>query len=144
MSWTSLHIPNERTEEKMSSNIKELMRGRTEGMEFALRIAKEQGIEELEREVRSRQKTGISLNVTRQELNAMTDKIKKMTLDTFTTLSIASIHDVFGFEEAECRKFMNKMEEGARYLMDDLATWNDYIKAIKDELGMDLTIRWND
>ena len=43
------------------------MQGRTEGMELALRIAKDKGIEELEKEVRFRQKTGISLNVTRVE-----------------------------------------------------------------------------
>ena len=45
------------------------MQGRTEGMEFARRLVKDKGIEELEKEIRFRQRTGISLNVTRQELN---------------------------------------------------------------------------
>lgn len=36
-----------------------------------------------------------------------------------------------------------KMEEGAEYLMDDLATWDDYIKEIKAQLNIDLRIRWN-
>lgn len=51
------------------AKLDQYMQGRTEGMELALRIAKDKGIEELEKEVRFRQKTGISLNVTRQELN---------------------------------------------------------------------------
>lgn len=27
--------------------------------------------------------------------------------------------------------------------MDDLATWDDYIKEIKEQLNIDLRIRWN-
>lgn len=47
------------------AKLDQYMQGRTEGMELALRIAKDKGIKELEKEVRFRQKTGISLNVTR-------------------------------------------------------------------------------
>ena len=52
------------------SKMDSYMQGRTEGMEFALRLVKDKGIEELEKEIKFRQRTGISLNVTRQELNA--------------------------------------------------------------------------
>lgn len=79
------------------SKLDKYMQGRTEGMELALRIAKDKGIEELEKEVRFRQSSGISLNVTRQELNAASNKIKDMTLDTFTLLSIACLCDLWGF-----------------------------------------------
>lgn len=48
--------------------LEEYMKGRTEGMEFALRLVKDKGIEELEKEIKFRNRTGISLNVTRQEL----------------------------------------------------------------------------
>lgn len=120
------------------------MQGRTEGMEFALRLAKDKGIEELEKEIKFRNSTGISLNVTRQELNAASNKIKEMTLDTFTTLGIAVLHDVFGFGEKRCQRFMDKMNEGATLLVDDLATWEDYRNGIKEELGMDVKIHWND
>ena len=73
------------------------MQGRTEGMEFARRLVKDKGIEELEKEIRFRQRTGISLNVTRQELNEASNKIKEMTLDTFTLLSVACLCDLWGF-----------------------------------------------
>ena len=112
-------------------------------MEFALRLVKDKGIEELEKEIKFRNRTGISLNVTRQELNAASGKIKEMTLDTFTILGVAALHDAFGFGEKRCQRFMDKMGEGAEYLMNDLATWEDYIGAIKEELGMNLKIRWN-
>ncbi|MDQ9822851.1 hypothetical protein RFZ44_05685, partial [Acinetobacter sp. 163] len=77
--------------------------------ELALRIAKDKGIEELEKEVRFRQRTGISLNVTHQELNAASNKIKEMTLDTFTILSIACLHDLWGFGQKRCQQYMDKM-----------------------------------
>lgn len=123
--------------------LEEYMKGRTEGMEFALRLVKDKGIEELEKEIKFRNRTGISLNVTRQELNAASGRIKEMTLDTFTILGVAALHDAFGFGEKRCQRFMDKMGEGTEYLMNDLATWEDYIGAIKEELGMNLKIRWN-
>lgn len=93
------------------AKLDQYMQGRTEGMELALRIAKDKGIEELEKEVRFRQKTGISLNVTRQELNKASDKIKEMTLDTFTLLSVAALHDVFGFGKQRCERYMKKWKK---------------------------------
>lgn len=33
--------------------------------------------------------------------------------------------------------------EGADYLVDGLATWEDYINSIKERLNLDLQIRWN-
>ena len=120
-----------------------LMEGRLQGMEFALRLVKDQGIEALEKEIRYRSRNKICLNVTTAELNAASNKIKEQTLDTFTILGIAALHDLFGFGEKRCQRFMDKMDEGARYLADDLATWDDYIKDIKEKLGFEVTIRWN-
>lgn len=54
------------------SKLDQYMQGRTEGMEFALRLAKDKGIEELEKEVRFRNRTGVSLNLTRQESGCIT------------------------------------------------------------------------
>ena len=68
------------------SKLDQYMQGRTEGMEFALRLAKDKGIEELEKEVRFRNRTGVSLNLTRQEIAAGSDKIKNMTFDTMLAM----------------------------------------------------------
>lgn len=116
------------------SKMDSYMQGRTEGMEFALRLVKDKGIEELEKEIKFRQRTGISLNVTRQELNAASNKIKEMTLDTYSILSVACLCDLWGFGKKRCQQFMDKMAEGAQYLVDDLATWDDYRQAIQERL----------
>ena len=99
------------------SKMDSYMQGRTEGMEFALRLVKDKGIEELEKEI---------------------------TLDTYSILSVACLCDLWGFGKKRCQQFMDKMAEGAQYLVDDLATWDDYRQAIQERLGFEIKIRWND
>ncbi len=123
--------------------IEEMMRGRTEGMEFALRLVKDKGIEELEKEIKFRNKTGISLNVTRKEINAASDKIKEMTLDTFSILSLATLHDEFGFGKKRLQQFWDRFRSKAECLTDDYCTWMDITETLKEETGLDPIIRWN-
>lgn len=126
----------------MSSRNKE-MQARTEGMAYAMRIAKEKGIEELEKEIKFRNLTGISLNLSRKDLNTASEKIKEMTMDTFTILTVAVLHDEFGFGERRCQRFIDRMNQKAECMIDDFCTWDDYIQTIKEELNLELQIRWN-
>ncbi|MEY8275119.1 hypothetical protein [Blautia marasmi] len=125
------------------SSINKEMQARTEGMTYALRIAKEKGLEELEKEIKFRNLTGISLNLSRKDLNKASEKIKEMTMDTFTILTVAVLHDEFGFGEKRCQRFIDRMNKKAECMIDDLCTWDDYIKSIKEELNINLQIRWN-
>lgn len=125
------------------SSINKEMQARTEGMTYALRIAKEKGLEELEKEIKFRNLTGISLNLSRKDLNKASEKIKEMTMDTFTILTVAVLHDEFGFGEKRCQRFIDRMNKKAECMIDDLCTWDDYIKSIKEELNINLHIRWN-
>ena len=124
--------------------MREYERGREDGLDLARRIVKEGGLEALERECKFRGVTGIHTSLAAKDLDKASQKIKEMTLDTFTILSVAALHDTFDFDEKGCSRFIEKINEGAEYLMDDLATWDDYINEIKDRLGIDLRIRWND
>ena len=125
------------------SSINKEMQARTEGMTYALRIAKEKRLEELEKEIKFRNLTGISLNLSRKDLNTASEKIKEMTMDTFTILTVAVLHDEFGFGEKRCQRFIDRMNKKAECMIDDLCTWDDYIKSIKEELNINLQIRWN-
>ncbi len=125
------------------NKMREYERGREDGLLLAQRIVREGGAEALEREIKFRGVTGIHTSLAAKDLDKASEKIKEMTLDTFTILSIAALHDAFGFGEKRCQRFMDKVAEGADLLMDDLATWSDYIDSIKEELGLNLEIRWN-
>lgn len=126
------------------NKMREYERGREDGLDLARRIVREGGLEALERECKFRGVTGIHTSLASKDLNKASQKIKEMTIDTFTILCVVAVHDEFGFGEKRCRRLIAKMEEGAGYLMDDLATWDDYINEIKDQLNIDLRIRWND
>lgn len=115
-----------------------------EGMEFALRLAKDKGIEELEKEVRFRNRTGVSLNLTRQEIAAGSDKIKNMTFDTMLAMSLMTLRDEFTFGKKRLERFKDRFTEKAASLAEDYCTWLDIVDVLKEETGIDLEIRWND
>lgn len=125
------------------SNLKDYNRGRNDGLAMALRIAEEDGIEGLRKEIKFRGVTGIHTTLAKKELDQASKQIKEMTLDTMIVLAVATLHDEFDFGQKRCQRFMDRLELKAGCLIDDLATWADYIKAIKDEIGLELSIREN-
>lgn len=126
------------------NKMREYERGREDGLSLALRIAREGGVEALEKEVRFRNISGIHTSLAAKDLDKASEKIKEMTLDTFTIIGIAALHDTFGFGEKRCQRWMDKVMEGADYLVNGLATWGDYVNEIKERLNITLDIRWND
>ena len=125
------------------NKMREYERGREDGLSLGLRIVREGGLEALENEIRFRNISGIHTSLAAKDLDKASEKIKVMTLDTFTIIGIAALHDAFGFGEKRCQRWMDKVMEGADYLVDGLATWEDYINSIKERLNLDLQIRWN-
>ena len=103
---------------------------------------REDGLEALEKEIRFRNISGIHTSLAAKDLDKAAEKIKELSLDVFTVIGIAALHDEFGFGQKRCQRWMDKMNEGADYLIDGLATWEDYINSVKEQLGMDIRIRW--
>lgn len=125
------------------SNLKDYNRGRSDGLAMALRIVESDGIEGLRKEIKFRGVTGIHTTLAKKELDQASKQIKEMTLDTMIVLAVATLHDEFDFGQKRCQRFMDRLELKAGCLIDNLATWPDYIKAIKDEIGLELSIREN-
>lgn len=78
------------------NKMREYERGREDGLDLARRIVKEGGLEALERECKFRGVTGIHTSLAAKDLDKASQKIKEMTIDTFTILCIAAVHDEFG------------------------------------------------
>ena len=125
----------------MAKKMNEYMAGREDGLLMALDIVKKGGVEALEKEVRFRNVTGIR---TKKDLDKATVKIKEQLLDTVTVLSVATLHDEYGFGAKRCKKFIERFNLKAECLVDDMASWDDYIQTIREELGIELTIRKNE
>lgn len=117
--------------------------GREDGLLMALEIVKNEGVEALEKEIKFRNITGIRTALAKKDINRATIKIKEQTVDTVKILSVATLHDEFGFGTQRCDRFIKRFNKKAECIMDDMASWNDYIKTIKEELGIELGIREN-
>lgn len=125
------------------NKMREYERGREDGLLLAQKIVKEGGLEALNKEIKFRGVTGIRTSLACKDLDKASERIKEMTMDTFTIMAIAALHDTFGFGQTRCQRWMDKFAEGANYLEEGLATWPDYINSIKEQLNLKLEIRWN-
>lgn len=119
-------------------------KARREGMSYALKIAKEKGIEELEKDLNMRKVVDLPIPVSKKALEECINNIKNNTVDTFVILMIATLHDEFGFGEKRIQRAIDRFNFKAECLAEDYCSWDDYIQTIKDELGLICDIRKND
>lgn len=117
---------------------------RREGMAFALKIAKEKGIEALEDECKFRNATRIPIAVSRKASDECINKIKMNTIDTVTILSAVTLHDEFGFGKERIARFIKRFNLKAECLMEDYTTWDEQIQILAEECGLEMHIRKND
>lgn len=124
--------------------IDDYMSGKEDGLLLAARIVEKDGLAGLEEEIRYRNITGIHTGLARKELEKATTRIKEMTLDTFTVLSVAVLRDEFEFGRKRISRFIERMNLKAECLVDDMVTWKDFTDDIRQDPGIDLRIRRND
>ena len=121
------------------NKMREYERGREDGLDLARRITREGGLEALEKECRFRGVTGIHTSLARKDLDKASEKIKQLVSECCVIMAIAVLHDEFGFGQKRCQKFMAGMDKTSDYIDQGLAKWIDYVQAIKEELGIELS-----
>ena len=117
---------------------------RREGMAYALRIAKEKGLDALEEDLKMRNAIGLPVGVDRKALNQFTENVKFNTVDTMVILMAVTLHDEFGFGEKRVQRAIDRFMFKANCLDEDYTTWQEQIEILKEELGIELSIRAND
>lgn len=117
---------------------------RLDGMAYALKQIKANGVEAFERELAMRGRRGLAIPVSQADLVAGSQRIKEMTLDTVLTLAVATLHDEWQFGKKRCKRFADRYSLKAACLADNLVSWQDYTDMIKDELDLKIEIRLND
>ena len=126
----------------MSRNKEE--QARMEGMAQALRIAKTKGIDGLEADLKMRNITGLPCAVSRAAMDECIMNIKYNVVDTFTILGAYTLHEKFGFGKTRLNRFIHDFNFQAECLDEDYCTWEDQIEILRQECGLDLSIRKND
>lgn len=117
---------------------------RLEGMAQALRIAKKNGIDGLEADLKMRNIIGLPCAVSRNAMDECIQNIKANVVDTFTILVAYTLHEKFGFGAVRLDRFIREFNFQAECLADDYCSWEDQIAVLREECGLELSIRKND
>lgn len=117
---------------------------RREGMSYALRYAKEHGLEALEQDLKKRGAYNIPIRISDKELKEFTDNAKMMLLDTVLILSSMTLHDEFGFGKERLSRFIERFNQKAECIGEDYTSWQDQIDILKEDCGIEFQLRMND
>ena len=122
----------------------DLLQGRAEGMAFALRIAREGGVEALEREIRMRNIWGLQVNVPMKDIQEIKTKITLRVIDIIRVVALLTLRDEFGFGRDRGIRFLKRFDLKVDCISSEddgqSVTLEDYINLVKDEMGISLKI----
>lgn len=115
---------------------------RSDGMPYALRIARERGIEGLEEEIKFRNATFLPIAVPRAACDEAIARIKYNTIDTMLVLSAVTLRDEFEFGKKRINQFIERFNLKTECLCDDYVSWDDLIQQLREECGIEVGIRF--
>ena len=106
-----------------------------QGMLRAYQLAKEDGIEALEKELKFRNITKINGPMLAKELDGGIDQIKKLTYETIMAMTVGVLYSEFGFGKKRIERFKEAFESATDGLADGIVTWADICFNIEDLTG---------
>lgn len=126
------------------ANLNREEKARRDGMAYALKIAKEKGIEGLEEEIKVRNITLVPIALKRAALDECINQIKDNTLDMVLILASMTLKDEFNFGPKRLNQFIERFNEKAECICKGYCTWEDNLKVLKDKCKIELKKPQND
>ena len=111
---------------------------RREGMAYALRIAKEKGIEALEEDLKMRNAIDLPCRVSKADLDKFSENVKYNIVFYIKVLMAVTMHDEFGFGNKRIKQMFKRFDLKAECLADDYTTWDEQVSIIAEECGIDM------
>lgn len=111
---------------------------RREGMAYALRIAKEKGIEALEEDLKMRNAIDLPCKVSKADLSKFSENVKYNVVFYIKVLMAVTMHDEFGFGNKRIKQMFKRFDLKAECLADDYTTWDEQVSIIAEECGIDM------
>lgn len=119
---------------------------RMEGMLYALKVAKEKGVEALEKEIKTRGFFKLSIGISQKEWDEVLDYLVKNLHSTYKTVTGMVLHDEFGFGKKRLSDFEILFDKKTRdavefdYLGQHYVTMEDYAAELtkKYEMHIDM------
>lgn len=114
----------------------ELEQARRDGMGYALRIAREKGIEGLEEEIKFRNISRVSVAMSTKEYIELREKMGKQIIQVMLTLAEITLRDEFGFGKSRLEKFADRLNEKAGCVAEGYTTVEEQLEILEKETGM--------
>lgn len=113
---------------------------RLQGMQYAVRIIKEKGLDEFEKELRFRNRNGIGIPIKAEEVNRNYHKIIDRMITLTLTASCAVLLDEFDFTHDDLERFRDRYETKSACIGDNYASWQDFIDILAEEAGITVSL----
>lgn len=124
---------------------------RRAGMAYALKIAKEKGVDGLEEELKRRGALFAPIFLAQKELDTFTNNVKIHTIGTITAMAEYTLRNKFGFgnrgrngKRGRMDEFKHWMNFYAESVVEDYLTIDDMVENLNEETGVDLWFKKND
>lgn len=121
------------------AKLNDLMEGRNQGLALALKIIKDGGIEALEKEIKYRNITGVSLNMTQAEIELATTRMKVHSTKMAVAVSLITLVDEFGMGKMQARKFKETFDKNVDELISNGGDTTELLERIRNELDWEIT-----
>lgn len=105
---------------------------RREGMAYALRFAREKGLDALEADLKMRNAIDLPLRVSKADLDKFSDNVKYNTVLYVKILMAVTMHDEFGFGNKRIKQMFERFDNKAECIAEDYSTWEEQIRKSRE------------
>ena len=127
----------------MAKSDRKLHEARMAGAAWLMNVIKTQGMEAAEKELRTRGAMFIPLEINQAQLDESVYKIKLNTIDTILIMSCMVLRDEFDFGQKRLDRFWERFNSKTEAICGGDIIWDDLIETLKEETGLEFTIREN-
>lgn len=114
---------------------------RRDGMAYALKVAKEKGIDGLEDEIMRRGCSIAPCTIRQKELDELKKNISDNAIVSITAMSAYVLRWKFGFGDKRINRFKDYVNDLADSIVRDYLTVDDILEELKNDYGIDLSGR---
>lgn len=111
---------------------------RLQGMYYAYDIAKRDGIEALENELRFRKNSGLKQLITPKEMKELHQAVISRTSRAILLLSVMVLIDELDADNDDLQRFIKRFNEKAAGIAENYTTWEEQMLALKEERGIEV------
>jgi hypothetical protein len=127
----------------MAKSDRKLHEARMAGAIWIMKLIEDKGIDEARKELATRRAMFVPLEISQQQLDETVYKIKMNTIDCVLIMSCMVLRDEFGFGQKRIKRFFDRFNLKTECLCDGNVVWDDFIEALKEETGVEFSIREN-